>query len=109
MWTAFGKVHVLGALPLRNLSRVWGYLNSLELPVWSRPISFRIYSYIFNCNIDEIEHADDLTKYASLGDFFYRRLKQGVRPVDDAILVCSNFRSCSFWFFFVTSVCSICR
>jgi len=22
------QVHVLGALPLRNLSRLWGYLNS---------------------------------------------------------------------------------
>lgn len=27
------QVHVLGALPLRSLSRVWGYLNELQLPV----------------------------------------------------------------------------
>lgn len=76
----------MGALPLRNLSRVWGYLNSFELPVWIRPYGFRLYAYVFGCNLDEIEPSD-LTKYASLGEFFYRKLKPGVRPVDNAVLV----------------------
>ncbi|THV07926.1 phosphatidylserine decarboxylase 1 [Dendrothele bispora CBS 962.96] len=81
------QVHVLGALPLRNMSRIWGYLNSLELPIWFRPIGLRIYATAFGCNLDEIEPAD-LRAYASLGDFFYRKLKQDARPVDpDAILV----------------------
>ncbi|KAG6334912.1 hypothetical protein ID866_4173 [Astraeus odoratus] len=79
-------VHVLGALPLRNMSRVWGYLNSFELPVWVRPYGFRLYAYMFGCNLDEIEPSD-LTHYASLGEFFYRKLKPGVRPVDNAVLV----------------------
>ncbi|KAJ8515296.1 hypothetical protein ONZ45_g7272 [Pleurotus djamor] len=81
------QVHVLGALPLRNMSRLWGYVNSLELPVWFRPIGFRLYSFAFGCNLDEVEFADDLTHYVSLGDFFYRRLKDGARPVDPAVLV----------------------
>ncbi|TDL22314.1 phosphatidylserine decarboxylase [Rickenella mellea] len=80
------SVHVLGALPLRNMSRLWGYLNSLELPVWFRPTGFRIYAFIFGCNLEEAEF-DDLTRYKSLGDFFYRRLKDGVRPIDTALLV----------------------
>lgn len=80
------QVHVLGALPLRNMSRVWGYLNSFELPVWIRPYGFRLYAYMFGCNLDEIEPSD-LTHYASLGDFFYRKLKPGVRPVDNSVLV----------------------
>ncbi|PBK99632.1 phosphatidylserine decarboxylase [Armillaria gallica] len=79
-------VHVLGALPLRNMSRLWGYVNSLQLPVWFRPYGFRIYALAFGCNLDEIEPAD-LASYPSLGDFFYRKLKDGARPVDDAILV----------------------
>ncbi|KAF9481245.1 phosphatidylserine decarboxylase 1 [Pholiota conissans] len=78
-------VHVIGALPLRNMSRLWGYINSLELPVWFRPYGFRIYAYAFGCNLDEVEH--DLHEYPSLGAFFYRKLKDGVRPVDQAILV----------------------
>lgn len=80
------QVHVIGALPLRNLSRVWGYLNSLELPVWFRPIGFKVYSAIFGCNLEEID-PQDLTAYASLGDFFYRKLKDGARPIADAVLV----------------------
>ncbi|KZT09048.1 phosphatidylserine decarboxylase [Laetiporus sulphureus 93-53] len=79
-------VHVLGALPLRNLSRLWGYLNSLELPVWFRPIGFRLYARIFGCNLNEI-NPEDLTQYASLGEFFYRKLKDGTRPIADTILV----------------------
>lgn len=81
------QVNVLGALPLRNMSRVWGYLNSLELPIWFRPTGFKLYSWIFGCNLDEIEPVD-LTAYPSLGEFFYRRLKPGVRPIAEAALVC---------------------
>ncbi|KIK55185.1 hypothetical protein GYMLUDRAFT_48164 [Collybiopsis luxurians FD-317 M1] len=80
------QVHVLGALPLRNMSRVWGYINSLELPAWFRPFGFRVYALAFGCNLDEIEE-QDLTAYRSLGEFFYRKLKEGARPVDDAVLV----------------------
>ncbi|KAG6909087.1 hypothetical protein DXG01_002068 [Tephrocybe rancida] len=80
------QVHVIGALPLRNMSRLWGYVNSLELPIWLRPWGFRLYAFAFGCNLDEIEPAD-LTSYPSLGAFFYRKLKSGVRPVDPAVLV----------------------
>ncbi|KAG1908585.1 phosphatidylserine decarboxylase-domain-containing protein [Suillus fuscotomentosus] len=79
-------VHVICALPLRNMSRVWGYMNSLELPVWIRPYGFRLYAYVFGCNLEEID-ADDLTQYTSLGQFFCRKLKPGARPIDNAILV----------------------
>ncbi|KAI0761148.1 phosphatidylserine decarboxylase [Trametes elegans] len=79
-------VHVIGALPLRNLSRLWGYLNSLELPVWFRPYGFRLYAWAFGCNLDEID-PPDLAQYRSLGDFFYRKLKDGARPIADAVLV----------------------
>lgn len=78
----------MGALPLRNMSRVWGYVNSVELPIWFRPTGFRLYSWIFGCNIDEVEK--DLKEYTSLGDFFYRRLKDGVRPTADVVLVCDT-------------------
>ena len=68
------------------MSRVWGYVNSLELPVWSRPFGFRLYALAFGCNLDEIEPSD-LKSYPSLGAFFYRKLKPGARPVDNAVLV----------------------
>jgi phosphatidylserine decarboxylase len=75
------QVTVLGALPLRSLSQLWGYLNGLVLPVWFRPFGFKLYSAIFGCDLSEIEPAD-LKSYESLGEFFYRRLKDGARPID---------------------------
>ena len=60
-------------------------MNSLELPIWIRPTGFKVYAYIFGCHLDEVEK--DLKEYTSLGDFFYRRLKEGVRPTADTILV----------------------
>ncbi len=80
----------MGALPLRNMSRLWGYVNSVELPVWVRPYSFKLYAYAFGCNLNEID-PPDLHAYPSLGAFFGRRLKDGVRPIDPAILVLSSF------------------
>ena len=77
----------MGALPLRSLSQLWGYLNSLVLPVWFRPFGFKLYAKIFGCNLDEMAE-EDLTKYESLGEFFYRELKEGVRPIADGPMVC---------------------
>jgi len=79
-------IHVIGALPLRTMSRLWGYLNSLQLPVWFRSFGFKLYAFIFGCNLNEIDPSD-LKSYKSLGEFFYRRLAPGVRPIEDAILV----------------------
>ncbi|KAL1406125.1 phosphatidylserine decarboxylase 1 [Vanrija albida] len=80
------QVRILGALPLRSMSRLWGYLNSLVLPVWFRPYGFKLYGWIFGCNMNEFT-PEDLTSYESLGQFFYRELKPGVRPIADAPLV----------------------
>jgi phosphatidylserine decarboxylase len=77
----------MGALPLRNMSRLWGYVNSLELPTWFRPYGIKFYAYTFGCDLDEID-PPDLQEYPSLGAFFCRKLKDGVRPIDPAILVC---------------------
>lgn len=79
-------IHVISALPLRSMSRLWGHLNSLELPLWFRPFGFKLYAHLFGCNLDEIE-PKDLKAYKSLGEFFYRKLSPDSRPIDDAILV----------------------
>ena len=76
----------MGALPLRGLSRLWGYLNGLELPMWFRPMGFKFYAFLFGCNLSEID-PEDLTQYASLGEFFYRKLKPDARPIASSLLV----------------------
>jgi phosphatidylserine decarboxylase len=68
------------------MSQLWGYLNSLVLPVWFRPYGFKLYAKVFGCNLDECT-PEDLTKYESLGEFFYRELKPGMRPIAESALV----------------------
>ncbi|KAI8445612.1 phosphatidylserine decarboxylase-domain-containing protein [Phakopsora pachyrhizi] len=81
------QVHVLGALPLRSISRLYGSLNSYTLPVWFRVPGYNIYSWLFGVNLDEIE-VQDLRQFTSLNDFFLRRLRPEVRPIDEhSILV----------------------
>ncbi|KAH8926785.1 phosphatidylserine decarboxylase [Atractiella rhizophila] len=80
------QVHVIGALPLRTISRIYGALNSYTLPVWCRVPGFKLYALVFGVNLEECE-TDDLTTYRSLSEFFMRRLKEGARPIADTILV----------------------
>jgi phosphatidylserine decarboxylase len=81
---------VLGALPLNAISRAWGWANGLTLPVWFRPFGFKLYARIFGCNLDEMREPD-LTQYKSLGEFFYRELKEGARPIDEDSPIVSLF------------------
>ncbi|KAI8822097.1 phosphatidylserine decarboxylase-domain-containing protein [Fimicolochytrium jonesii] len=81
------QVHVYAALPLRAVSRLWGWANNLTVPVWLRGPFYRAYASYFGCNLDEMEDPN-LEHYANLSQFFYRPLKPGARPIDnDALLV----------------------
>lgn len=87
--TPLAQVHVIGALPLRSISRLYGLVNSYELPVWFRVPGYKFYSWVFGVNLDECEPSD-LREYRSMSEFFMRRLKPGVRPIADAPLVRSS-------------------
>lgn len=80
------QVHVIGALPLRTISRMYGAFNSVELPVWFRVPGYRFYSWIFGANLDECDPSD-LREYRSMSEFFMRKLKPGLRIPEDAALV----------------------
>ncbi|CAO3659723.1 unnamed protein product [Rhizopus microsporus] len=81
------QVHVAAALPLRSMSRLWGAFNSLTIPTPLRPAGFKLYSWIFGCNLEEMKNPN-LYDYPNLSTFFYRELKEGVRPIAaDAPLV----------------------
>lgn len=74
-------MQVMSTLPLKALSRLWGRFNELDIPYYLRVPGFRLYSFIFGVNLDEMEE-QDLHKYPNLAKFFYRTLKPGVRPID---------------------------
>lgn len=76
-WT----VQIMSTIPLKALSRWWGWFNSLDIPYYLRVPGFRLYGWIFGVNFDEISEPD-LHKYRNLAEFFYRTLKPGVRPID---------------------------
>ncbi|XP_054824379.1 phosphatidylserine decarboxylase proenzyme 1, mitochondrial isoform X2 [Prosopis cineraria] len=74
------KATFFRVLPLRSISRLWGYLTSLEIPVWLRPYVYRAWARAFHSNLHEA--ALPLDNYGSLRDFFVRTLKEGSRPID---------------------------
>lgn len=67
-------------LPTRALSRVWGRVAWTELPMWLRTPVYMAWTRAFGCNLDEMAAAS-LDDFASLGEFFVRPLKDGVRPL----------------------------
>ena len=74
------QVHVLSTLPFKAISYYWGKFNEIPLPRLLRAPGFKLYSFIFGVNLDEV--AEPLDHYRNLAEFFYRRLKPGSRPID---------------------------
>ncbi|KND88457.1 Phosphatidylserine decarboxylase proenzyme 1, mitochondrial [Tolypocladium ophioglossoides CBS 100239] len=75
------QVQVMSTLPLKAISRLWGRFNELTIPYYLRVPGFKLYSFIFGVNLDEVSEPD-LHIYPNLAAFFYRTLKPGVRPLD---------------------------
>ncbi|XAR70474.1 Phosphatidylserine decarboxylase [Bertholletia excelsa] len=74
------KASFMRLLPLRSISRFWGLLTSMELPIWLRPHIYKAWARAFHTNLQEV--AEPLDQYASLREFFVRTLKEGSRPID---------------------------
>lgn len=75
------QVQIMSTLPLKAMSRLWGRFNEIELPYYFRVPGFKLYSWIFGVNLNEVAEPD-LHIYPNLAAFFYRKLKPGVRPLD---------------------------
>ena len=75
-WT----VQLMSYLPLKNISRVWGWFNELPIPYYLRVPGFKLYSWVFGVNLAEVSEPD-LRVYPNLASFFYRTLKPGLRPL----------------------------
>ncbi|KAI9612424.1 hypothetical protein KEM48_004156 [Puccinia striiformis f. sp. tritici PST-130] len=75
------QVHVLGALPLRSISR---YTDYLILILYLFGLEF----LVTNFTLDEAE-IHDLTQFKSLNEFFMRKLRDDCRPVDSHAILTS--------------------
>lgn len=80
IFTFFLQLTLLKYLPLRTISRVWGLMTSLYLPICLRSSVLGSYSRLFDCQLKEAE-IDDYREYPSLRQFFTRSLKPGLRPI----------------------------
>lgn len=82
-------VRSLRRMPWRVLSRNVGHLiNATTLfPLWVTWVVIWCYIRMFGCRLEEAER-DSIRQYISLGDFFCRKLKPGVRPIalDSAVV-----------------------
>ncbi|OVA04160.1 Phosphatidylserine decarboxylase-related [Macleaya cordata] len=74
------KAAFLRLLPLRSISRIWGFITNVEYPIWLRPYIYKAWARAFHSNLEEA--ALPLDQYASLREFFIRTLKDGSRPID---------------------------
>ncbi|MGE5084918.1 MAG: archaetidylserine decarboxylase [Bacillota bacterium] len=66
-------------LPKRSLSRLVGKLMHFEGPRWFANFTIKTFASWYNIALDEAEKP--YTQYKSIGDFFVRRLKPGIRPL----------------------------
>jgi phosphatidylserine decarboxylase len=66
--------------PQRALSELIGFLGGLSLPRGARGAAIGAFARHYDIDVSESEK--DPNEYASLNDFFTRRLKDGVRPLD---------------------------
>ncbi|XP_037952397.1 phosphatidylserine decarboxylase proenzyme, mitochondrial [Teleopsis dalmanni] len=69
------------SLPLRILSRCWGWLAACYLPESLRPYVYGWYTNTFNVNLEEALYTD-YKHYNNLSEFFTRPLRDGVRVID---------------------------
>lgn len=78
--TTDNSVRAVQVLPLRFLSRRWGEITSLELPLWLRPYVYTGWARAFHSNLEEASRP--IEEYTSLRAFFTRKLKDGARPLE---------------------------
>ncbi|KAG0628085.1 hypothetical protein M758_2G248700 [Ceratodon purpureus] len=74
------KATFLQVLPLRFLSRRWGEITSIQLPLWLRPYVYGGWARAFHSNLEEASMP--IEEYPSLRAFFTRKLKDGARPLE---------------------------
>lgn len=73
---------LLKFLPRNHLSYWVGKLMHVPLPTVFKNFAIRKFGEIYNISFDEAEKP--YTEYRSIGDFFVRRLKPGLRPLESS-------------------------
>ncbi len=75
-------MQMIHLLPRNSLSRFVGSLSDLPLPDAVRGFVYGTFANLVGAQVEEAEYP--LEHYGSLNDFFTRRLREGLRPIDNA-------------------------
>lgn len=75
-------------IPLKSMSRVWGKMTCMDLPVTLRQPLLGLYVWMFGVQLHEAED-DNLQNYSNLNEFFRRKLKANIRVIDPVAPVTS--------------------
>jgi phosphatidylserine decarboxylase len=76
---------ILFVLPKNLVSRLFGFLMHISWPEPLKSLFIQKFGEAFNINFDEAEKS--VHQYKSIGDFFIRKLKPGLRPIGNALRV----------------------
>jgi phosphatidylserine decarboxylase len=76
---------ILHFLPRRTVSHLIGVLARLEFPQPLIQLIIQLFQRAYRINIDEAEKP--MTEYKSLNEFFTRKLKPGLRPIQEGYAV----------------------
>lgn len=74
------QTSVYCSLPLRLMSRAWGWLAERQVPETIRPSIYGLYSTAFGVNLEEAV-VSDLKHYRSLSEFFTRSIRDDCRVI----------------------------
>lgn len=72
-------------LPKKELSRLVGKIAHWRGPSWWAQLTIMIFSHFYRINLSEMDGV--IQDYPSLGEFFIRRLKPGIRPIGESPIV----------------------
>jgi len=81
----FAAAQVLRVVPRVRLSQAVGRLCDANVPAPLSRLAASLYCRAYGVNLDDVESSDGA--YASFDQFFTRRLRSGVRPIADALVV----------------------
>lgn len=72
-------------IPKNHVSYLMGKLVHINFPRWFWKPIIILFSKAYNINLNEAEYP--IEQYKSLGDFFVRNLKNGLRPIGDSLVL----------------------
>lgn len=85
-----GKSFLYSFLPLRTVSRLWGWFTSIESHRhFQTKYLLKLYCKAFNVNMSEAL-VEDLSEYRTVSQFFRRPLKPDARPIHSDSIICPS-------------------